>query len=144
MLAALSFRTRICKRLRSPGIDFASLCSLASCYDNPICRTDSPCYTASNFGLMYSRKRIRQDLFPNFIYIFPKSFMIFCQELSNPKRNYENQIWTYRLPRMSSWKSNKHHTLDLNSGPLHHKHVLSTGPSKLIHNVPTKLSMSES
>jgi hypothetical protein len=25
--------TRICKRLRSPGIDFAGLCSLASRYD---------------------------------------------------------------------------------------------------------------
>ena len=30
---------------------------------------------------MYSRKRISQNSFPNFIYIFPKSFMIFCQEL---------------------------------------------------------------
>jgi hypothetical protein len=28
----------------------------------------------------------------NFIYIFPKSFMIFCQELIDPKRNYKNQI----------------------------------------------------
>ncbi len=28
-----------------------------------------------------------------------------------------------RHPRMSSWKSNKHHTLDLNSGPLHHQQV---------------------
>ncbi len=25
---------------------------------------------------------------------FQKSFMAFCQELRNPKRNYENQIWT--------------------------------------------------
>ncbi len=25
--------------------------------------------------------------------------MIFCQELQDPKRNYENQIWTYRLPK---------------------------------------------
>jgi hypothetical protein len=33
-------------------------------------------YTANNFGLMYSRKRISQN----------------CQELSHPKRNYENQI----------------------------------------------------
>jgi hypothetical protein len=48
--------------------------------------------TANNFGRMYSRKRISQTSFPNFIYIFPKSFMIFCQELSNPKRNYKNQI----------------------------------------------------
>jgi hypothetical protein len=49
-------------------------------------------YTANNFGLMYSRKRISQNSFPNFIYIIPKSFMVFCQELHNPKRNYENQI----------------------------------------------------
>ncbi len=48
--------------------------------------------TANKFGLMYSRKRISQNSFPNFIYIFPKSFMMFCQELLDPKRNYENQI----------------------------------------------------
>ncbi len=49
-------------------------------------------HTANNFGIMYSRKRISQNSFPNSIYIFPKSFMIFSQELRNPKRNYENQI----------------------------------------------------
>ncbi len=49
-------------------------------------------YTANNFGFMYSRNRISQYSFPNFIYIFPKSFMKFCQELLDPKRNYENQI----------------------------------------------------
>jgi hypothetical protein len=54
--------------------------------------TTSPACTANNFGLIYSQKRISQNPFPNFIYIFPKSFMIFCQELHNPKRNYENQI----------------------------------------------------
>jgi len=43
---------------------------------------------------MYSRIRISQNSFPNFIYMFPKSFMIFCQELQDPKRNYENQILT--------------------------------------------------
>jgi hypothetical protein len=48
--------------------------------------------TANNFGLMCSRKRISQNSFPNLIYIIPKSFMVFCQELHNPKRNYENQI----------------------------------------------------
>ncbi len=50
--------------------------------------------TANKVGLMYSRKRISQNLFPNFIYIFPKSFMIFYQELLDSKRNYENKIWT--------------------------------------------------
>jgi hypothetical protein len=43
---------------------------------------------------MYSRERISQNSFPNFIYIFPKSFMIFCQELLDPKRNYKNQTGT--------------------------------------------------
>jgi hypothetical protein len=46
--------------------------------------------TANNFGIMYSRKRISQNSFPNLIHIFPKSFMIFCQELQDPERNYEN------------------------------------------------------
>jgi hypothetical protein len=49
-------------------------------------------HTANNFGLMYSRKRISQNSFPNFIHIIPKSFMVFYQELRNPNRNYENQI----------------------------------------------------
>ncbi len=51
-------------------------------------------HTANNFGLMCSRKRIGQNSFPNLICIIPKSFMVFWQELHNPKRNYENQIWT--------------------------------------------------
>ncbi len=50
--------------------------------------------TPINFGFMYSWKRISKNSFPNFIYIFPKSFMKFCLELRNPKRNYENQAWT--------------------------------------------------
>jgi hypothetical protein len=50
-----------------------------------------PPYTANNFGLMYSQKRISQNSFPNFIHKIPKSFMVFCQELHNPKRIYENQ-----------------------------------------------------
>ncbi len=37
--------------------------------------------TANNFGLMYSRKRISQNSFPILIYIIPKSFTVFCQEL---------------------------------------------------------------
>ncbi len=77
-------------------------------------------YTANNFGIMYSWKSIGQNLFPNLIYIFPKSFMIFCQELQDPKRNYENL--KPRIPRMSSWK--KLHILDLNTGPLHVWQVL--------------------
>ncbi len=51
-------------------------------------------HTANKFGLIYSLKRISQNSFPNFTYIFPKSFMIFCQELLDPKRNYKNQIRT--------------------------------------------------
>ncbi len=48
--------------------------------------------------------------------------MIFCQELQDPKKNYETRFEP-RLPRMSSWKNIKLHTLDWNSGPLHHKQV---------------------
>ncbi len=48
--------------------------------------------TANNFGLMYSRKRISQNSFPNLSHIIPKSLMVFCQELHNLKRKYENQI----------------------------------------------------
>jgi hypothetical protein len=44
-------------------------------------------YTANNFGLLYSWKRISQNSFPNFFYIFPKSFMIFCPNNSNPDLN---------------------------------------------------------
>jgi hypothetical protein len=32
---------------------------------------------------MYSQKRISQNAVPNFIYIFPDSFMIFWQELKD-------------------------------------------------------------
>ncbi len=42
--------------------------------------------------------------------------MIFCQELQDPKRNYENQIWTLALKDVIMKKL---HTLDLNSGTLH-------------------------
>jgi hypothetical protein len=35
---------------------------------------------------------ISQNSFPNFICIIPKSFMVFCQELRNPKKNYENKM----------------------------------------------------
>jgi hypothetical protein len=80
-------------------------------------------YTANSFGLMYSRKRISQNSFPNLIYIFPKSFMIFCQELHNPKRNYENQICTKAPKDVIMKKKIRHHTLDLNSVPLKHQQV---------------------
>jgi hypothetical protein len=44
------FGARICKRLRSPQIDSASLCSLEVRYDNPICRTGRPGYTVTKAG----------------------------------------------------------------------------------------------
>ena len=44
--------------------------------------------------LCIPEKELAKNSFPNFIHIIPKSFMVFCQELRNPKRNYENQIWT--------------------------------------------------
>jgi hypothetical protein len=74
----------------SPSIQYLT----GECLPENCQRLTSCHYTANNFGLMYSRKRISQNSFPNLIYIFPKSFMILCQELSNPKRNYKNQIWT--------------------------------------------------
>ncbi len=43
--------------------------------------------------LCIPKKSISQNSFLNLIYIFPKSFII-CQELQDPKRNYEYQIWT--------------------------------------------------
>ncbi len=40
-------RAQICKLLRSPEIDSASLSSLAGRYNNPICRTSPLCYMDS-------------------------------------------------------------------------------------------------
>ncbi len=78
-------------------------------------------FTANNFWIIYSRKRIGQNSFPNFIYIFPQSFMIFCQELLDPKRK----------PDLNLGSQGCHHEkllnftpLDLNSGPLHQYQVL--------------------
>jgi hypothetical protein len=78
--------------------------------------------TPNNFRFMYSWKRVSQNSFPNFIYIFPKSFMKFWQELRNPKRIMKTKLES-RLPRKSSWKSINYYILDLNSGHLHRKHV---------------------
>jgi hypothetical protein len=75
---------------------------------------------ANNFGLMYSRKRNSQNLFPNFIHIIPKSFVVFCKELCNPKRNYRFELRTHQVQ------------------------YFATGTSKLIQNVPTNLFMSRS
>ncbi len=60
--------------------------------DGPMPHPSLSTHTANNFGIMYSRKRISQNSFPNFIYIFPS--MIFCQELQDPERNCEIQIST--------------------------------------------------
>jgi hypothetical protein len=40
-------------------------------------------YNANNFRFMYYQKRISQNSFPNLIYIFPKSFLIFQKEQLN-------------------------------------------------------------
>ncbi len=97
--------------------------------------------TANNFGLVYSQKRINQNSFPNFINIFPKSFIIFCQELSNPKRK----------PDLNLGSQGRHHEKVINitpwiwtQAPWISSMYFATGPSKLIHIVPTKLSMSKS
>jgi hypothetical protein len=47
---------------------------------------------------------------PKSIYMFPKSFMIFCQELHKPDLNLGPQGCHYEK---------KFHTLDLNSGPMY-------------------------
>ncbi len=49
-------------------------------------------YTANNFGLMYSRKRISQNSFSNFIFITPKSFMVHCKKSKN-YMPHENASW---------------------------------------------------
>ncbi len=72
--------------------------------------------TANNFGLTYSWKRISQNSFPNFIYIIPNSWYS-VRSYIIPKGIMKTRFEP-RVPRMSSWKSNKHNTLDLNSGPL--------------------------
>jgi hypothetical protein len=78
-------------------------------------------YTAKNFGMTYSRIRISQNSFPNLIYIVPKSFMRFCQELQDPKRKHENQIWTSikylvtGLPKQDSKNSHKSILVQLKS-----------------------------
>jgi hypothetical protein len=58
-------------------------------------------HIANNFGIMYSRKRISQNSFPNLIYIFPKSFMIFYS-VRNYKIPKGIMITRFepRLPRM--------------------------------------------
>ncbi len=68
--------------------------------------------TANKFGIMYSRKRISQNSFLNFIFIFPKSFMIFCRELQDPKRNYQSQIWT-KAPKDVIMKNSSHPGFEL-------------------------------
>ncbi len=62
-------------------------------------------HTANNYGLMYSRKRISQNSFPNFVHIIPKSFMVFCQELQYiiPKGIIKTRFEP-RLPRMKNEK----------------------------------------
>ncbi len=58
--------------------------------------------TANNFELVYSRQRISPNSFPTFNYIFPKSFMIFQQELLDAAvslwrniitKGFMKQIW---------------------------------------------------
>ncbi len=66
---------------------------------------------------MYSRKRISQNSFLNFIFIFPKSFMIFCWELQDPKRNYESQIWT-KAPKDVIMKNSSHPGFELGTPAL--------------------------
>ncbi len=73
--------------------------------------------TANNFGLMCCRKRISQNSFPNFIYIIPKSFMIFCQEPNHTLRP-QDALALYKsfniLCIPSSWERRKNPCLGIN------------------------------
>jgi hypothetical protein len=104
-----------------------------------------PSRTANNFGLMCSRKRISQNLFPNLIYIIPKSFMVFCKEPHNPKRNYEN-------PDLNLGSQGCHPEKVINitpwiwtQTPLHNKQVSCHWTIQAdTYSVPTNLYMSRS
>jgi hypothetical protein len=52
-------------------------------------------YTANNFELMYSRQRISQNSFPKFLYIVPKSFIIFLRELLDAAVSLGSSEWNY-------------------------------------------------
>jgi hypothetical protein len=52
-------------------------------------------YTGNNFEFIYSRQRISQNSFPKLIHIFPKSFMIFQQELLDAAVS----LWTNIIPK---------------------------------------------
>ncbi len=78
---------------------------------------------------MYFRKRISQNSFPNLINVFPKSFMIFWQELQDPKGILKTRFEP-RLPRMSSWKNFTPWIWTL--GPCFCGKYFVTGPSKQI------------
>jgi hypothetical protein len=83
---------------------------------------------------MYSRKRTSQNSFSNFISIFPKSFMIFCQALQDPKRNYENQIWTW-APKHVIMKKTQHSGFELWT-PANFTSILSLGHQSRYQNLP--------
>ncbi len=71
------------------------------------------------FGIINSWKRISQNSFPNFIYIFPKSFMIFYKI---PKEIMKTRFGP-RLPRMSSWKKKLTSHPGFELGPQHQDQV---------------------
>ncbi len=52
-------------------------------------------YTGNNSEFIYSRQRISQNSFPKLIHIFPKSFMIFQQELLDASVS----LWTNIIPK---------------------------------------------
>jgi hypothetical protein len=88
---------------------------------------------------MYSRKRISQNSFPNFIPIIPKSFMVFCQELHNPKRNYENRF----KPRLRGCHNEKVVNITIwiwTQAPCITCKYFATGPSEWCRKFPQSCS----
>ena len=95
--------------------------------------------TANNFEIMYSRQRISQNSLSKFIYVFPKSFMIFQQELLDAAfslwgnivtKGIMKQIWACAWDRTGApndviVKNNKVRALDSDSGGQHQNWVLS-------------------
>ncbi len=79
-------------------------------------------YSANNFGILCSRKRISQNLPPNFIYIFQSHSWYSVRNYVIPEGIMKTRFEP-RPPGMSSWKNNELHTLDFNTGPLHRKQV---------------------
>ncbi len=66
---------------------------------------------------MYSWKRISQNSFPKISFIYFQSPSWYSVRNYKIPKGIMKTRFEPRLPRMTSWKNNKLHTLDLNLGP---------------------------